>query len=51
MELFSAEDVTTEWVHCVDVVLSKCIVTRRGKGIISCLSCCLCAVLADDGFK
>lgn len=31
MELFSAEDVTTEWVHCVDVVLSKCIVTRQGK--------------------
>lgn len=50
---FSAEDVTrgAEWLHCFHVRLSKCIVSHEVRGIISCLSCCLCVVLADGGHK
>lgn len=46
----SAEDVTadSEWLHCIDATCnSKGIVCCRGKGIIACLSGCLCVVLAD----
>lgn len=30
---------------------AKALFLAGGKGIISCLCCCLCAVLADDGLK